>query len=58
MSHPHQQGIAHIMTTLVIDLLETIKVHEQHGKLTAIGLGTLQGLLQLLIETQAVGQAG
>ena len=53
-----QQGVAGGVAQGVVDVLETVQVHEQHGHLVAAALGHAQRLLQAVHQQQAVGQVG
>src|SRR5471032_1184365 len=46
------------MAQVVVDVLEAVQVHEQHGQLVLVGLGQGDALRQLLEEQRAVRQAG
>ena len=52
-----QQLIAGGMPQRVVDRLEPVEVEHQHGEGSAVALQALAGLLELLGEQRAVGQA-
>ena len=55
----HQHAVAGLVAEAVVDQLEAVEVDEQQRGLARTGLAELlQGLLQQLVQAQAVGQAG
>ena len=53
-AHLAQQLVADVVAEGVVDLLEPVEVHEQHGR----GAGGLQAPFEALLEVQPVGQPG
>ena len=43
---------------VVVDLLEAVQIHEQHGELVPLTPGLGQGDLKAIEESQAIGQSG
>ncbi len=53
-----QQIIPDAVPQAVVDGLEAVQIHEQDGQKTVPVAGLLYGLVQLLVQQRAVGQAG
>jgi hypothetical protein len=56
--HGLQQRIAHRVAQAVVDVLEAVQVHEEHGQVAVAPLGARQGLAAAVHQQGAVGQAG
>ena len=52
------QFVAGVMAVAVVDVLEAVEVHEQHGKRFVLACGVGHLARQRLFEVHAVGQAG
>src|SRR3569623_1902077 len=50
--------IARFMTQGIVDVLEAVQIHEQHGQGFLLALRLRDCMLQALIEQRAVGKAG
>ena len=53
-----QQLVAAVVPERVVDLLEAVEVHHQHGARVAVALGRRQRPLHVLAEQRAVREAG
>ena len=53
-----QQLVARVMAERVVDELEAIEVEHQDGELLAVVLGVHHGLVETIVEQDAIGQSG
>ena len=58
LRHLLQQSIAGVVAERVVDFLEPVQVHEQHGKVVLMPPRPRDGKRQALLEAFAVGQQG
>jgi hypothetical protein len=57
-AHGLEQLVAGVVAEAVVDALEVVQVQQQQGTAALVGLGRSQGLLDPVVEQQAVGQVG
>jgi hypothetical protein len=58
LRHFHQQQVAHLVAPAVVQGLEVVDVHEQHGRIQARARAAGHDLLQPVYQQPPVGQAG
>ncbi len=58
LRHLYQQAVADAVAERVVDALEMVEVEEHHRQVLAVALRQAQGKVEVILQQQAVGQAG